>query len=296
MDGDCNNLKLTAPEKLSHRVKLQGETAKPSQAELEQHISSGDMIYIAHVHKSGHFVLVTGWNADQAFIQVNDPFYNSTAYPYDEVSDVIAYSVSPPVDYSSEQSAQTEPVSDTAVIPYKYPLFKQCDPRWGKDVIVSTTVCAVGCLMSSTAMAIGGKSISVGGLAANPGTLNSWLKTNGGYTNGNDLIESVVPKVNPKHISWPGDAMHPTNNLPMSTIVQYLKQGRPVIANVDHGHHFVLVTGWEGSEASEQSVRGTDRFASVDTLYVNDPGFNRQTYSYSDDVVGWRLYNMTMAG
>jgi hypothetical protein len=30
-----------------------------------------------------------------------------------------------------------------------------------------------------------------------------------------------------------------------------------------------------------------------DTLYVNDPGFNRQSYSYKSDVVGWRLYNMT---
>ena len=54
--------------------------------------------------------------------------------------------------------------------------------------------------------------------------------------------------------------------------------GRPVIANVMKGAHFVLVTGWDS--------------ANEDTLYVNDPGFNTQTYSYKDDVVGWRLFDM----
>ena len=30
-----------------------------------------------------------------------------------------------------------------------------------------------------------------------------------------------------------------------------------------------------------------------DTLYVNDPGFERSTYSFAADVVGWRLYNVS---
>lgn len=40
-------------------------------------------------------------------------------------------------------------------------------------------------------------------------------------------------------------------------------------------------------------VVGYDK-ASNDTLYVNDPGFNKITYSYSEDVVGWRLFAMSM--
>lgn len=56
--------------------------------------------------------------------------------------------------------------------------------------------------------------------------------------------------------------------------------GRPVIANVMQGHHFVLVIGWDPKDE--------------DTLLVNDPGFNTLSYSYSKDVVGWRLFQMTM--
>ena len=29
-----------------------------------------------------------------------------------------------------------------------------------------------------------------------------------------------------------------------------------------------------------------------DTLYVNDPGFNTTSYSYSADVVGYRIFDM----
>ena len=95
----------------------------------------------------------------------------------------------------------------------------------------------------------------------------------------NDLKESVVPGINPQHIAWPSDAMHPTNDIPMSGIRAYLKAGRPVIANVMQGHHFVLVIGWDTADD--------------DTLYINDPGFERTTYSYSQDVVGWRLFSMS---
>lgn len=120
--------------------------------------------------------------------------------------------------------------------------------------------------MSSTSMGIGGKHLTIGGKLSDPGTLNAWLLANGGYTSGNDLIESVVPHINPSHISWPSDAMHPTNDLPVSKIVEMLKDGRPVIANVMHGHHFVLVVGYDANN--------------LDTLYINDPGFERSTYSY----------------
>ena len=52
-----------------------------------------------------------------------------------------------------------------------------------------------------------------------------------------------------------------------------------VIANVNNGGHFVLLTGY--------SVADNDTFA------VNDPGYNRDTYSYSSDVVGYRIFDMT---
>jgi len=43
------------------------------------------------------------------------------------------------------------------------------------------------------------------------------------------------------------------------------------------GRHFVLTTGWDPS--------------SPNTFFVNDPGFERTTYSFSD-IVGWRIFDM----
>jgi hypothetical protein len=45
---------------------------------------------------------------------------------------------------------------------------------------VTTTVCDVGCLMSSISMAIGENNILIAGQTSNPGTLNAWLRTNNG--------------------------------------------------------------------------------------------------------------------
>ena len=78
-----------------------------------------------------------------------------------------------------------------SIIPKHYPIFKQCDARWGKDYIYTQTVCDVGCLMSSTSMALNGHDIKVAGNAANPGVLNTWLKNHHGYE-GNIMIESAV--------------------------------------------------------------------------------------------------------
>jgi hypothetical protein len=57
----------------------------------------------------------------------------------------------------------------------------------------------------------------------------------------------------------------------------YFSAGRLLIANVRNGHHFVLAT-----------AAGDDG----DSIAVNDPGFDVATYSYAQDVVGWRIYDM----
>ena len=138
------------------------------------------------------------------------------------------------------------------------------------------TICAVGCLMSSTSMGIAGAGISIEGSDSNPGSLNSWLKANGGYQN-NNLIETVVPNIDPSRIFWPADAMHKTNDLPYDTVAQFIRDGRIVIGNVMNGGHFVLLVGYS-----------TDG----DTLMVNDSGFNTESYSYSRDIVGYRIFDM----
>ncbi len=133
------------------------------------------------------------------------------------------------------------------------------------SVVFCAVVCTVACCLLSVTVDCRllcckkQKNILIGGQASNPGVLNSWLRANNGYDANNDLEEAVVPQINPTHISWPSDGMHTKNDLPYATIAQYLKAGRPVIANVMHGGHFVLVVGYD---------------ADGDTLYVNDPGFS----------------------
>ena len=150
-----------------------------------------------------------------------------------------------------------------ATVPFEYPLFSQCDSKWGSDLMVTKTVCQVGCLMSSTSMAIMGFGIpippppSTQPVTSNPGTLNSWLKSNNGYDDSNDFIESAAQNIDPQRIVWPADAMHTSNDLSYETISSYLQKRRVVIANVNQGHHFVLVVGYS-----------TDN----DTLIVHDPG------------------------
>jgi hypothetical protein len=51
-----------------------------------------------------------------------------------------------------------------------------------------------------------------------------------------------------------------------------------VIANVMHGRHFVLMTGWDTAVA--------------DRWYVNDPGFST-TYYNTSDIVGYRVFDVT---
>lgn len=328
IDGDCNNLVLDAVTRLNSTVELVGEVPKPSMASIQAGLTAGNIIYIAHVHDNGHFVLLTGFDAAQPdALSTNDPFYNSTWYPYANISDIIMYKVTSAAgsaatqrlrastrrdnlngataaanrfighgasrasilnradtrtDAMSAAGARDEQrlrdVAAVAVVPFMYPLYKQCDPRWGNDIINTETVCAVGCLISSTSMALAGKNLSISNSTATPGTINAWLRTHNGYDGQNDFIESSLPALNPSHISWPSDGMHTTNDVPLATIQAYLTAGRPVIAWVRNRTHFVLVIGWDASNS--------------DTLYVNDPGFAQTTYSYSTDVVGWRLFGM----
>eukprot|EP00698_Gefionella_okellyi_P004587 TRINITY_DN14199_c0_g1_i1.p1 TRINITY_DN14199_c0_g1~~TRINITY_DN14199_c0_g1_i1.p1 ORF type:complete len:193 (+),score=25.66 TRINITY_DN14199_c0_g1_i1:123-701(+) len=169
--------------------------------------------------------------------------------------------------------------TNSAIIPFTgYPTFKQCNSSWGSNVMVNQTICEVGCLMSSVSESLNGKGILLpGGIAANPGTLNKWLQGNGGYDSGDDLEEAVVPKISPGRIRWSGKYLG-GNSLSYATISDWLGLERIVIGNVDKGHHFVLIVGYDSTDN--------------DTLYIHDSGFDRTTYSYSRDLVGYRIFDM----
>ncbi len=305
MDGDCNNLVLDAPDKVpGSPLRLVGETAPPAYETAMQQLQAGSMVYLLHVRNATHFVLalgpapgqrgargVRGAAAPAQMVAVLDPFYNSSSYDWSTVSDVIAYQVAgadAPRAAGGGQKVlrlhrrQRGAAPAVGTVPNPMPLFMQCDPRWGNDLMETQTICAVGCLMSSVSMALNGRRIPAASFgAADPGTLNQWLRANGGYTDGNDLIESSVQAIaRPGVVTWNDTwSMHTTNDLSIAQVQAYVRNETfAIIANVMQGQHFVLVVGWEDSDPDE--------------LYINDPGFNRTTYSYSHDVVGWRIFGM----
>jgi len=134
--------------------------------------------------------------------------------------------------------------------------------------------------MSSISMGLNGHGISIDNKPSNPGTLNAWLKANRGYTQGDDLEESALPRINASTVSWPSDGMHTANDLSVDIVRGYLLRGRTVVANVMNGGHFVLVVGFNYSAPTQ--------------MMVHDPGFTRASYDYKADIMGWRVFDLNL--
>ena len=127
------------------------------------------------------------------------------------------------------------------------PNYKQCDSRWANDKLgSSSTICKVGCLMSSVADYLE---------SYTPGTLNAWLMSHGGYS-GNLFIWGSVKPLGLDFVGF--EANHDKQ-------AAHIKAGRAVILNVNNGGHWVLGTGVSGSN-----------------FLVNDPGYSRTSYAFSE--------------
>ncbi|EGG15825.1 ENTH/VHS domain-containing protein [Cavenderia fasciculata] len=167
-------------------------------------------------------------------------------------------------------------VYSTPVVPYGgYPLYKQCDSRWANNEMIGTTICQVGCLMSSISMSLAGKGVLIDGQLSTPASLNQWLLGNQGYNSNSDLIESQIPLISPLNVDWVGPLYNGTDFTMSEVATMLAEQDIIVILNVDNGGHFVLATGTD----SDPSL--------ATTIYVNDPGFQRVSYDYTQ-VVGYR--------
>ncbi len=118
--------------------------------------------------------------------------------------------------------------------------------------------------MSSVSMALNGLGKSIEGQSSNPGVLNRYLSSHGGYS-GNLFIWSAVAKFGLKYAGQTTDknALH-----------NAVKQGKVVILNVRGGGHWVLAVASTGSGFT-----------------VNDPGFSVGSYTNAQVVRGG-IYNL----
>ncbi len=144
-------------------------------------------------------------------------------------------------------------VTANCTIPRRSPLYKQCGQSWSNDRLgTSSTVCKVGCLMSSVASAMAGLGKTINGKTATPGTLNAYLKANRGYS-GNLFNWGAVAKFG---LTYEGQT---TSH---ATIRAAICAGKVVVLNVRQGGHWVLATGYSGSN-----------------YQVNDSGYSQTSYT-----------------
>lgn len=70
-----------------------------------------------------------------------------------------------------------------------YPLYKQCNPAWKDEQLgtSSKTLCSGGSIVTDVAMGLAGI-----GLNFDPSSLNKWLKSHGGYLNGDTFVWGSV--------------------------------------------------------------------------------------------------------
>jgi hypothetical protein len=136
-------------------------------------------------------------------------------------------------------------------------MYKQCDSRWANQELGNcwgTTICSSGCAMTSVAMMLATRGVRI-----DPAGLDSWLTQNGGYANGCDICWDRVDAFGASHfvgIQWANEW----------ELCNGINAGSGIIANVNNGGHWVLLTGCAGGG----------------NFYVNDPGYNRNTYHISE--------------
>jgi hypothetical protein len=134
--------------------------------------------------------------------------------------------------------------------------YKQCDSQWSSQQLgtCDLTICSAGCAMSSVAMILATK-----GTGHNPSSLDSWLTQNGGYADGCNIYWGSVN-------AFGVTSFQGIETASETEICNGIAAGHGIVANVNGGGHWVLLTGCAGGGV----------------FYVNDPGYNRDTYTMGE--------------
>ena len=110
----------------------------------------------------------------------------------------------------------------------QYPLYKQCDARWAKDMMgvngpgKRRDICAEGCAMSCVAMMLDGSDFLIPGTGAkvDPGSLNAYLAATHGYhcVSGDcdNLVLNAPDRLTGGKVRYVGE--WPASSLPMTAL------------------------------------------------------------------------------
>ncbi len=156
----------------------------------------------------------------------------------------------------------------TFALALSYPTFKQCDQRWGNDAYGNyggETICSFGGALTSLAMLLNDCDQQVYGQDIDPKNLNTWLKNNDGFRQGNLLVLTRTDQL--------GGVQFVAKTTSIPTIKYYLDQSDAVLLKVGDSGHYVLCFGYTGS-----------------TFFVKDPLYSRSTYQ-SFEIVDSAVYS-----
>ncbi len=180
-------------------------------------------------------------------------------YEYEQRGDVWIPEKKLTAEQIAAAEAEAEASSIGANYVYSVPLYGQCWSPWRYYQLgtCNLTICDAGCAMCSTAMVF-----SYHGVSCDPASLNTWLRNNGGYSGGCNLIWSVAAGYSSK-VKFVASYNWNTVAANLTIVNQHLDEGKPLVCEVRNsrgGMHFVTITGRNGS-----------------TYYINDPGYGDST-------------------
>lgn len=123
-----------------------------------------------------------------------------------------------------------------------FPLFKQCDAAWASNYLGyagNRSVCQSGCLISSISMVLNQYKIKLNVsdemVAANPGTINSWMKNNEGFEDGYGFKWNCTV---PLGLVWTKFSQDPNE------LFEAFDNGKIIILHVRNNNHYVLMNGY----------------------------------------------------
>jgi hypothetical protein len=96
------------------------------------------------------------------------------------------------------------------------------------------------------------------GVNTNPSQLNAWLKANGGYAGGCNIYWARVDAFGKTRCAGSQRGSY-------QQVCSWVASKYGVVANVNNGGHWVLVTGCDGKG----------------NIMVNDPGYQRTSYPFT---------------
>lgn len=185
-------------------------------------------------------------------------------------------------DYSSVSTVKSTCTSSNS----EAESWKQCDSRWGSNLIGSKTICKVGCMVTSTAIQIARSGTTLNTTDFNPGKFVETVKANGGF-NGNDfnVDASTWSSIAPNFKVGGMIDFKSTDTLgsKMKKMQELISQGYYIIARIYHpGQHWVAITNVSGNTATmaDPSSDNTDfcGYYNCEGTYGGQPTFGRIYY------------------